>query len=284
MPEEIVTQAASLLDPDELRADALLQDIRLRRDESERILARARETEKEAEQLRRIAGRELREAEIQRQSAREEALARAESDLEEVRQTLRRMQRERATGTAMREDVEQHRLEAEQAAQTVRTFRRERVTRPVQQQVARIRPGDRVEIVSLAQEAEVISIEDETAELQMGSLKLRQPIDGLRRLGRAKPAQQERSVYRSTPAPYVSMEIDLRGQRAVEIEPVLEKYLQDAYLSGLPYVRIIHGKGTGALRQVVRDILKKTPQVERQETAAQNQGGDGATVAYMRES
>jgi DNA mismatch repair protein MutS2 len=284
MPEEIVSQAASLLDPDELRADALLQDIRLRRDESERILARAREAEKEAEQLRRIASRELREAEIQRQSAREEALARAESDLEEVRQTLRRMQRERATGTATREEVEQHRLEAEQAAQTVRTFRRERVARPVQQQVARIRPGDRVEIVSLGQEAEVISIEDETAELQMGSLKLRQPIDGLRRLGRAKPAQQERSVYRSAPAPYVPMEIDLRGQRAVEIEPVLEKYLQDAYLGGLPYVRIIHGKGTGALRQVVRDILKKTPQVERQETAEQNQGGDGATVAYMRES
>jgi DNA mismatch repair protein MutS2 len=283
MPQEIVDRAASLLDPDELRADSLLQDIRLRRDESERVLARARATEKEAEQLRRLASKELREAEIQRQSAREEALAKAEADLDEVRQTLRRMQRDRAVGVTPKEEVEQHRLDAEQAAATVRTFRRERVARPPQQQVARIRPGDRVEIVSLSQEAEVLSIEDDTAELQLGSLKLRQPIDGLRRIGRAKQAVQERAVFRAAPSAFVPMEIDLRGQRVAEIEPELEQYLQSAYLGGLPYVRIIHGKGTGALRQVVRDLLKRAPQVVKFETAEQNQGGDGATVAYMRE-
>jgi DNA mismatch repair protein MutS2 len=50
----------------------------------------------------------------------------------------------------------------------------------------------------------------------------------------------------------------------------------------LPWVRINHGKGTGALRKVVRDVLQAHPVVERSETARQNEGGDGATVAYLR--
>ena len=80
----------------------------------------------------------------------------------------------------------------------------------------------------------------------------------------------------------VSVETDLRGMRAAEVEQDLEQYLHDAYLAGLPWVRIIHGKGTGALRKVVRDVLQDHPVVERSENAKQNEGGDGATVAYLR--
>ena len=74
----------------------------------------------------------------------------------------------------------------------------------------------------------------------------------------------------------------LRGLRAAEVEERVEQYVHDAYLAGLPWVRIIHGKGTGALRKVVRDVLSTHPAVERAETAKQNEGGDGATVAYLR--
>ncbi len=283
MPTEIVDRAATLLDPDELRADTLLQDIRRRRDEAEAALERARGVEKEAEQLRRIASRELRDAEQQRLTAREEALAQAEAELEEVRQTLRRMQRDRGVVAATKEHVETRRQEAEKAADVVRTFRRERVARPSPQQPAEIRAGDRVQIISLGQEGEVLAIDNGTAEVQLGSLKMRQPLDALRRLGRAHPVTQERVVFKPAAVEYVPMEIDLRGQRAVEVESMMERYLDDAYRSGLPFVRIIHGKGTGALRQVVRDLLNASPLVARHELAESNQGGDGVTVAHMRE-
>lgn len=283
MPTEIVDQAAGLLDPDDLRADALLQDIRRRRDEAEAALARAREVEKETEQVRRIASRELREAEQQRLTAREEALAQAEVELDEVRQTLRRMQRDRSVVAATREHVEQRRQEAEKAAETVRTFRRERVARPVTQQPAEIRAGDRVQVISLGQEGEVVSVDAGTAEVQLGSLKVRQPLDGLRRLGRARPVTQERVVFKPAAVDFVPMEIDIRGHRAAEVETLLERYLDEAYRAGLPYVNIIHGKGTGALRQVVRDLLNASPTVSRHELAQQNQGGDGVTVAHLRE-
>jgi DNA mismatch repair protein MutS2 len=64
---------------------------------------------------------------------------------------------------------------------------------------------------------------------------------------------------------------------------MLERYLDEAYRAGLPYVNIIHGKGTGALRQVVRELLNASPAVARHELAPQNQGGDGVTVAHLRE-
>ena len=79
------------------------------------------------------------------------------------------------------------------------------------------------------------------------------------------------------------IEIDLRGYRAHEIESELEPYLEQAYRSGAPFARIIHGKGTGALRQVVRDLLARSPAVSRFETAGPSEGGDGGTIAYFHE-
>jgi DNA mismatch repair protein MutS2 len=81
----------------------------------------------------------------------------------------------------------------------------------------------------------------------------------------------------------VSIEIDLRGQRAGEIADRLDRYLNDAYLAGLPLVRIIHGKGTGALRQVVRDVLKGHKLVATFAGAGTAEGGEGVTVARLAE-
>ena len=87
------------------------------------------------------------------------------------------------------------------------------------------------------------------------------------------------------PAPgLVNLELDLRGYRAAEIEPMLDEYLEHAYRAGMPFVRIIHGKGTGALRNVVREYLADHPAVASAKLAPPNEGGDGATVATLRET
>ncbi len=284
MPQEIIDAASALLDPDEIRADSLLQDIRRRRDEADVALASAREAEREVQQLRRITARELREAELERQEARREALAEAEVELTEVRDTLRRLQRDRETVSATRDHVERRRLEADRATEVVRTFRRERIARPAPDPHARpIRSGDRVRITALGHEGEVSAIVDGQADVLLGSLKLRQPLEALERLGRAKMDSQQRKVEKPPPPEPVSMEIDIRGHRVAEIEGMLDRYLEDAYRTGLPFVRIIHGKGTGALRQVVRDVLKAHPAVAKYELAPPEQGGDGATIATMHQ-
>lgn len=284
MPKTVLDRAGALIDPTEVRADALLEDIRRRRDEAERLLARARQTEQEVNQLRRKANTELREAESERRGAREEALQQAQAELDEVRQTLRRLQRDRDLPAPQREHVEERRKEAETAAQIVRTFQRTRVPARRIEREDEIRLGDRVQIVALNQEGEVVGLDNDSAEVQLGSLKLRQPLEGLRRLsGPAKSGNQERTIVKPPPVGFVPIETDIRGIRAAEVEDALERYLEDAYRSGLPYVRIIHGKGTGALRKTVTDYLRSHPAVKRSAAAPANEGGDGATIAYFHQ-
>ncbi|MEL7644015.1 MAG: Smr/MutS family protein, partial [bacterium] len=82
------------------------------------------------------------------------------------------------------------------------------------------------------------------------------------------------------PAP--GMEVDVRGQRAEEALEIVQSHIEAAYLAGQPFVRIIHGKGTGRLRQVVREALRQSPHVRTVETGQESEGGDGVTVALIK--
>jgi len=77
------------------------------------------------------------------------------------------------------------------------------------------------------------------------------------------------------------LELNLRGQTTEEVLPRLDKYLNNAYLAGLPQVRIIHGKGTGTLRRVVRDFVTNHPLVASHRPGDQYEGGEGATVVQL---
>ena len=74
------------------------------------------------------------------------------------------------------------------------------------------------------------------------------------------------------------MELDLRGVRVEAGLEQLDRYLYDAYLSRLPWVRIMHGRGTGAMRSAVREVLKDHPLVNNSRYGEANEGGDGVTV------
>jgi DNA mismatch repair protein MutS2 len=91
-----------------------------------------------------------------------------------------------------------------------------------------------------------------------------------------------RSPDHPTDRPTAGTEISLRGLRADEAEAILERALDAAVLDDLPYLRIIHGKGTGALRDVVQRLLQHDPRVARFGLAPANQGGSGVTVVELR--
>jgi DNA mismatch repair protein MutS2 len=284
LPESIVTSARTLLDPDAVKTEHYLSEIRSRRTDSERALAKARDIEREAKQLRRMAREALREAEEQRRTARDETLEAAQAELSSIRDLSRRLERDHAATAAAREETEERRRSIESAQQTIRGFKREHIA-PVRLSDSReIKSGDRVRVVAFDEEGDVIAVDGGIADVQMGSIKVRQPLDGLRRIGRSQlTSANERRVSKPVALISAPIEIDLRGYRAHEIEPELEPFLEQAYRSGAPFARIIHGKGTGALRQVVRDLLTRSPAVARFETAGPSEGGDGATVAFFHD-
>jgi len=290
MPKHIIEEATSLLDPGDEDAQQLIDDIRTRRDDITRELERARQTEEEARELRLRAARALREAESIKRDARQEAIAEVQEELAEARQLVREIERQsRAAAASTLPERRRVNQELKAAEETVRTVERKKqpTVRQAPVESSQIRKGDRVRILAFGEEGEVLSLDGNEAEIQMGSLKVRQPLSGLERLGKAKAPKGRTSAglardIQATMAP-VPVELDLRGKRVEEIGTVVEGYLNDAYLMGMPFVRIIHGKGTGALRNVVREMLRDSPVVAKAESAGASEGGDGATVAHLRQ-
>jgi DNA mismatch repair protein MutS2 len=81
--------------------------------------------------------------------------------------------------------------------------------------------------------------------------------------------------------PSPGSELHLLGMRAEDAQLRLERYLDEAFSAGLPFARIVHGKGTGTLRVVVREVLTASPLVLRWEEARQVEGGEGVTIAHF---
>lgn len=283
LSERVLNQAASYIDSETIRTDELLSEIRGIRDRAEEELQRAKAERLEAQRLRTEIQNELHQAETERLNAREDALAAAEAELTEARAAVRRLQQAAATRSTERPEIAQPQVELDQAVRKVKDFRRSLASaRPVQQ-MPTLAVGDRVEVTTLGMEGEIAAIDGATAEVVLGGLRLRQPVSNLRRIGgpRKEPA---RKVSVSSGGGFVPMEIDVRGERVADVENELERYLDTAYRANLPSVRIIHGKGTGALRQAVRRQLAAHPAVDRSESGGHGEGGEGVTIAYLRES
>jgi DNA mismatch repair protein MutS2 len=147
--------------------------------------------------------------------------------------------------------------------------------------------GDTVRVLALGQSAEVLELSPDSseAEVQMGPMRLRVGVGDLQRLRRREPAEDElgRSVVvlRADDRRPVSHQLDMRGWRVEDALEELESYLNDAALSGMPWVRIVHGKGTGALRAAVREHLAHHPLVQSSAPAPPPEGGDGVTIVRL---
>jgi DNA mismatch repair protein MutS2 len=125
--------------------------------------------------------------------------------------------------------------------------------------------------------------------VQIGSVRLRAKLSDLSHRGGvieeppALKSIEKSSSATSRPAGRSpGMELDLRGQLAEDALDKLDRYLEQAFLTGLPWVRIIHGKGTGRLRQAVREALHDHPHVASFEEGGEKEGGSGVTVAKLK--
>jgi DNA mismatch repair protein MutS2 len=160
-----------------------------------------------------------------------------------------------------------------------------------------IAPGDKVLLKSMGKVAVVQrEIEKDLFEVALGPIKMRVKRDECSEpsglgggLGKADPlgaARKQKGVHvtvTSANTDALRAEINLIGRTVDEATDELEKYLDHAFLAGLPRVRVIHGHGAGVLRRGVREFLKSHPHVAGIEEAPQNEGGQGATLVELRQ-
>ena len=148
-----------------------------------------------------------------------------------------------------------------------------------------IRSGDIVYIESLAQEGTVLSVQGKELTVQVGGLRTIVKMSACTFVTRKKPKKNTKvhvgtSIAQKTAE--IRPEIDVRGMTVLEAETVLGKFIDDAVFTGLSKILVIHGKGTGALRQGLQDYLKQHRSVLRFSFADISEGGTGATVVELR--
>jgi DNA mismatch repair protein MutS2 len=295
---EVVADARARVAPERLRVAELLAEAQsAEREAAEARDAAARErveAERAAEAAREREAQLAGEINAVRESAdreRELAIAGAERELAEARAELRglrdeinaarRRQREagREATSPARERDRRLGQASERAARAEEALRALRGPLPLTGPLA---PGDPVEAPDLGIRGTIVSVDDGEAEVVgLGGHRIRIPVARLRAdaRGGAREGEQEQPAVRVLAAARgdVSDQIDVRGRRAQDAREAVRAFVDEAALAGLPTVRVVHGRGTGAVRTAVRDELQRHPLVERQES----ESADGATLAHL---
>jgi DNA mismatch repair protein MutS2 len=144
-----------------------------------------------------------------------------------------------------------------------------------------IEVGDRVEIKKFNRPGQVKSIKKGTYTVIMGNLELKLQREDVTFLRKDDLNLAQDAHVNTPPRKAISAECDLRGLRVEEAQEMLLKYIDDCSVDGVPFVRIIHGFGTLALRKMVKEVVQSSPLVTSSRDGQGNEGGNGVTVIYF---
>jgi DNA mismatch repair protein MutS2 len=296
MPEPIISAARAELDPNDLRAEDLLDEIHRQRDLARQARLATDKARQEVEALHRELSVRLDKIEDERRALLENARREAESQVAELQEELRKarglLARARQPVEALREVEEQVQALEETYAEPVARLPSILPPKPGTLAHRAVRLGDQVRLRTLGTQGVVTALGEEEADVQVGVLRVRARLADLE-LSSITPdealtsresgtGRRQESAGAELYAPSPGVELDLRGQRAEDALIALERYLDAASLAGLPFVRIIHGKGTGKLRQAVREALSGHSLVKSWEPGGDKEGGEGVTVAKLK--
>ncbi len=295
---EIIDGSREFLSSEETRVETMLAQIAHDRETAAELYAAATEAQRRASELRSRLEQEVESVLHERDSILRAARAAAEASVSDLRRELDRAEAEMrvhgstqtVTLAALRDRVErasEHQAKAlAEPANSI--LQAAPPSAPISDRAISV--GDRIQVLRTGQDGTVSAIPPGRSdiEIQIGAFKMRAKLKDVRLVARLEdlaPVDESRygggtQIVRSAgPAP--SLDFDMRGWRVDEVIPELERYLNDAYMSNMPFVRIIHGKGTGALRQVVREELATNPLVSSFKGADDHAGGEGVTIAHL---
>jgi DNA mismatch repair protein MutS2 len=292
LPQPIIESAKGEINPEDLRADKLLDDIRKERNRTSRERQKLEKARDRFEAQTKELEQRLEKIEDERREVLAKARAEGElevailkrnidslkSQLKRAKQPLETLKQIEEKATAIEEKMEA-------------PVERKRDQLPVTSNQS-LRLGERVLVSTLNAEGVVTALGESDAEVQIGSLRVRARLADLIRKS-SEPVASTQSPVSSDELPVASkqspvsstkspgIELNLRGKLVEDGLEELDRYLERAYSSGLLFVRIIHGKGTGRMREAVRNALKESPYVASFEEPKDNEGGAGVTVAKI---
>jgi len=282
LKDELVSHARSLLGEQKIKVEDIIGELETNQRQARQARDEAEALRKEYEQLKLQYERLYREL----REAKADLMAKAHEEAEElVKKT--RQELDLLIGELRRQqNVNLENLvkaKREELLEQQKKFAAHKPRAAEEEPLRDLKPGEAVRVRSLNQAGHVIEVSGSEAQVQIGILKVNVKLTDLERVSSEPQTQvtirtRGRSMGKSVS---IKPEIDLRGYTVDDASIAVDKYLDDAVLSSLTQVRIIHGKGTGALRDAIHKQLSSHPHVKSFRLADLNQGGSGVTVVEL---
>ena len=295
LEESVLEDAAGRISADEAKFEDLISEIEKERKQAAEELAeaqafRSRMEQEKAELESRISADQEKSRKVL-EKARQQAsdmVAEARQFSEEMKKELRQLRKSSAGQADLSRQIEIRRKIREKTDQ----YREKRETFPVENKhpakKSEIRLGDRVNVVSLGQKGIVAGLPDDHDGIlvQIGIMKMRMPLTDIAVIdehGVQKTFEKSQygRMYRKK-SMYISPEINVIGKHLDDALLEVDKYLDDAYMAGLSQVSVIHGRGTGALKNGLREMFRKHRDVQSFESASYDEGGEGVTIVTLK--
>ncbi len=285
LPDHIISHAKSFTGTDSKAVDSMIASLEKSRREAEQDAEQTQEVLKQAEQLKKELAQQMEQYEQQKERLEEKAKEKARKIVEQAKEEaeaviseLRKMQLNQGAVVKEHEliNAKKRLEEATPQNRILKKAAKDNEVKPLQ-------PNDEVKVISFGQKGTLVEkVSKNEWIVQIGILKMKLPESDL---AYTKPDKQKQTRTMTTLKDrdsHVKMELDLRGERYEDALARVEKYLDDALLSNYHQVSIIHGKGTGALRQGVQQYLKKHSRVKSYRFGEPGEGGSGVTVAELK--
>ena len=289
LPEDVIAAASEMVGAEQVDFDKHLQDVARDKRYWENKRQQVKDKEKRLQQLTEryeqlIEGMRVKEKETLRQAKQEaaEILSQANKEIEKTIRIIKETQADKEATRKSREEVGKLREKMERGAQQ---------TAPKKQQKP-LEVGEHVQIVGQNVIGKLLEIQGKAAIVAFGQIKSTVALNRLERVsaGQAKQAEQRIAAQRSSNATEdirnrqltFKQEIDVRGMRVDEALQAVVYFIDDAAMVSAPQVRILHGTGTGALRQAIRDYLHQASMVKSYRDEHVQFGGAGITVVEMK--
>ena len=286
LDEAVINHARSHIGADTNKVESMIASLEESRRQAEEDAKEAADYLKQVEKLHNELQKETLEYHQEKDSMMDKAAQKAADLVEQAKKEaeaiiadLRKMRLEKSADIKEHELIEA-RKRLEKAAPVVKKTSKQIVKKAPRT----IQPGDEVKVISFGQKGHAIEKVSNTEwQVQIGIMKMKVNETDIQLIGAPKPEKMAKQLSTVRGKDYhVSLELDLRGERYENALSRVEKYIDDALLAGYPRVSIIHGKGTGALRQGVQEYLKNHRSVKRSRFGEAGEGGTGVTVVEFK--
>ncbi len=289
LPEYLIEEAKDLLSHDTIRFEDVIANAEYHRQIAEKERQLAEEARAETVRLRNEAEKLYRDMEEKKESANRKAKEEARRIVEKARrdseQILYDLKKMKKAGSAPDHEVNALKKRLEEGIDSLSEGLRT-PTGNFAEPPKTLKVGDVVEITHLNTKGTVLSLPDAKGEVQLqaGIMKLKAHLSQLRLAQEEKPKKKVSSVSVQTGAAMrtVGLSCDVRGMALDEALEEVEQYLDEAVLAGLHEVTIVHGKGTGILREGIQKHLKNYPHVKSYRRGKYGEGEEGVTVVELK--